>query len=483
MENSLYDNIAKVTDGDIYIGVVGPVRTGKSTFIRRFLDCIVLPNIEGEYDRERTLDQIPQSASGRTVMTTEPKFVPDESVKISVGGGTELNVKMIDCVGYMVDGALGTEEDGVPRMVRTPWREEPMPFVEAAELGTSKVIGEHSTIGMLVTTDGTIGEIPRENYIAAEERVAEELKALGKPFAIILNSAMPNSDEAHALAEELEEKYGVPVALVSCPDLSVEDIEGILSLVLGEFPVRQLNIRLPEWVSSLPGDHRLAAEIDETIFTFAEGVSKLGDIERLSGEAIMVNKIDAGGGTAELSLPISDEEFYRTVGEITGLDVGDKQKLFALLTKTASIMKKYEKLESAILDVDGKGYGIVMPSADTLKLEEPEMVRTAGGWGVKISANADSIHMIKTGIHAELCPIVGTEEQAEEVVRNLAREYENNPENIWESNMFGKSLYDLVMDGMSAKLSSMSEESREKLGETLERIINEGANGLVCILL
>ena len=483
-DNSIYRDIAKRTGGDIYIGVVGPVRTGKSTFIHRFLDSIVLPNIEDEYDRQRTVDEMPQSATGRTVMTTEPKFVPDESVKISVGD-TELNVKMIDCVGYMVDGALGSEEDGQQRMIMTPWSDVAMPFAEAAELGTSKVIGEHSTIGMLVTTDGSITDIPRESYVEAEERVANELKKLGKPFAIVLNSANPGSDEAKALALELEEKYCVPVALVSCPNLDREDIREILALVLGEFPIKELRFRIPEWTLALPEDHPIRREMLEEIDTFSDATRKIGDVAAAlkSHEGFEVERIDAGDGTGELSLPLSDEIYYKTLGEMTGLDVSDKKQLFTTVSELADIKRKYEKVEDALADVESKGYGIVMPTSDEMRLDEPRLVKQAGGYGVKVSARAESIHMIKTGIRADLCPVVGTAEQSEEVVKYLISEYEDAPERLWQSNMFGKSLYDLVSDGMRAKLEHMPDDSREKLGETLERIINEGAGGLLCILL
>jgi stage IV sporulation protein A len=417
-------------------------------------------------------------------MTTEPKFVPDESVKISVGE-TELNVKMIDCVGYMVDGALGSMEDGEARMIMTPWSDVAIPFTEAAELGTSKVIGEHSTIGMLVTTDGSITDIPRENYVEAEERVANELKKLGKPFAIVLNSANPGGDEAKALAMELEEKYGVPVALVSCPDLNREDIREILALVLGEFPIKELRFKLPEWTLVLPKDHPIRKGMIENIERFTENTSKIGDIpSALEKECgINLDKIDAGDGTGELSLPISDEVYYETLGEMTGLDVSDKKKLFATVNSLADIKRKYEKVEEALIDVESKGYGIVMPTSEEMRLDEPRLVKQANGYGVKVSARAESIHMIKTGIRADLCPVVGTAEQSEEVVKYLISEYEDAPEKLWQSNMFGKSLYDLVSDGMRSKLEHMPDESREKLGETLERIINEGAGGLLCILL
>lgn len=483
-DNSIYRDIAKRTGGDIYIGVVGPVRTGKSTFIHRFLDCVVLPNIEDEYDRQRTLDEIPQSASGKTVMTTEPKFVPDESVKISVGE-TELNVKMIDCVGYMVDGALGSEEDGEMRMIMTPWSDVAMPFAEAAELGTGKVIGEHSTIGMLVTTDGSITDIPRDSYVEAEERVANELKALGKPFAIVLNSADPGSDKAKALAVELEEKYRVPVALVSCPDLNAEDIREILALVLGEFPIKELKFKLPSWTLVLPEDHKLRTDMLDKIDSFTDMTYKIGDITSAVKEieGVEVSKIDAGDGTGEMTLPLSDDVYYQTLAEVTCLDVGDKKSLFSTVRELANIKEKYSKVADALSDVESKGYGIVMPTAEEMKLDEPRLVKQSGGYGVKISARAESIHMIKTGIRADLCPVVGTADQSEEVMKHLVSEYEESPERVWESNLFGKSLYDLVSDGMRAKLEHMPDDSREKLGETLERIINEGAGGLLCILL
>ena len=485
MENSIYSDIAKRTGGDIYIGVVGPVRTGKSTFIRRFLDTVVLPNIENEFDKQRTQDEIPQSASGKTVMTTEPKFVPDESVKIKVGDGTELNVKLIDCVGYMVDGALGESEDGEMRMIMTPWSDKEMPFSEAAELGTSKVIAEHSTIGMLVTTDGTIAGIPRESYASAEKRVANELLAQGKPFAIILNSAKPESEEARALAEELEERYRVPVALVCCPELNSEDIKQILGLVLGEFPIKELKFKTPSWTLALPKDHPLRRETLEKIRSFAEKTEKIGDIEKaLEKDAdITLCSVDAGEGTGVLELPLSEEKYFEVMSEVTGLELNDKRALFSTVKELAQVKEKYDKVASALYDVETKGYGIVMPGADEMSLEEPKTVKTQGGYGVKVSACAESIHMIKAGIRADLCPMVGTKEQSEQIIRYLSEEMEATPDKIWESTMFGKSLYELVSEGMSEKLKHMPDESREKLGETLEKVINEGAGGLICILL
>ena len=484
-DTTIYQDVKERTGGDIYIGVVGPVRTGKSTFIQKVLDTLVIPNINNEYDKARATDSTPQSASGKTIMTTEPKFIPDESVKIKCEDGTELNVKMIDCVGYLIPGALGAEEDGNTRMVQTPWSENSIPFKEAAELGTSKVIGEHSTIGILVTTDGSFGELPREAYVEAEERVAEELNSLGKPFAILLNSQSPESEESIRLAHELEKKYSAPVALLNCMELSAADVKEILKLVLAEFPITSLTFNLPKWTSALPENHRLYSELLNKISTFSDSVSTLGDASRgaESFEDFVPVTLSAKDGVGIFDSPLSDEEYYDVMKEITGFDISDKLSLFETMKSLSQTERKYKKIESALNDANEKGYGIVMPAPDELILDEPRLTKQSGGWGVKVSARAKSIHMIKTDIKTELCPVVGTEEQSEEVVKYLLGELEAEPEKVWESNMFGKSLYDLVSDGMNAKLENIPEPSREKLGETLERVLNEGANGLICILL
>lgn len=483
--NSIYADIAKRCGGDIYIGVVGPVRTGKSTFIRKFLDSVVLPNIENEYDRQRTEDEIPQSASGKTVMTTEPKFVPDESVRIKTPDGTELNVKMVDCVGYMVGGALGGEEGGESRMVMTPWSDEEMPFSKAAEIGTEKVIREHSTIAILVTTDGTIAGIDRENYVPAEERIVAELKAAGKPFAIVLNSRTPDSQEVHDLAHSLEEKYSVPVALVSCPDVNRDDIREILSLILGEFPIRQMTFDMPTWCAALPKDHHLRRENVEAVSAFADRVRKFGDVERALPDfpQLKLDHLDAADGTAKFDMPLDPEVYYGTIRELTGLDVSDEQDTFNTLIELSEIREKYKRIESALRSVEEKGYGIVMPTAADLRLDEPQLVKQQSGYGVKIGATADSIHMIRTGIKTELCPVIGTEEQGTEVLRHLTEELRDNPDGVWEYNVFGKTLYEHLSDGMTAKLTHMPDDSREKLADTLSKIINEGASGLICILI
>ncbi len=484
-ENSIYQDIAKRTGGDIYIGVVGPVRTGKSTFIQKLLDNLVIPNIENEYDRARATDGTPQSASGRTVMTTEPKFIPDESVKVRMEDGTELNVKMIDCVGYLVDGALGSEEDGEYRMVMTPWSDEAMPFAEAAELGTEKVIGEHSTIAILVTSDGSFGEIPRESFVPAEERVVRELNERNKPFAIVLNSKEPHSEEARALAMSLEEKYSAPVALVNCTELTGDDIAEILKLVLSEFPISSLKFDLPAWCELLPAEHPIYTAILDEIGSFTDEVSTLGDIDRKIGSytKIKTRALSAKDGTGEFDVPISRDIFYSAMSDLAGVEVRDDKGLMTTVVSLAEKSREYSKVEAALHEVEEKGYGIVMPSPEELTLEEPRLTKQSGGWGVKVTAHASSIHMIKAGIKTELCPVVGTEEQSEAVVKYLVGEIEEEPKRVWESNMFGRSLYDLVSDGLNAKLENIPDEAREKLSETLERIVNEGANGLVCILL
>lgn len=489
-QNSVYRDIAERTGGDIYIGVVGPVRTGKSTFIKRFMEELVLPNIADGYSRDRARDELPQSAAGKTVMTTEPKFIPDEAIPITVGDGT-LRVRMIDCVGYIVPEALGAIENDRPRMVHTPWSDEPVPFIKAAEEGTRKVICEHSTIGMVVTTDGTIGEIPRASYEEAEARVVNELRAIGKPFAVILNSAHPSSPDAVALGHELEAKYGVPVALVSCPELDAEDIREILSMILDEFPVREVSIRLPEWIESLEPSHRIRTSIEASVRECAEAAGKAGEIAAAysglsSNEyigSVHIDNIDLGSGCAEVTAEAADGLFWTVLGESSGLEIKGEADLFRQLAELAAIRKKYDRIADALNDAEEKGYGIVMPGMGDLKLEEPETVRQSGGYGVKLRATAESIHMIRAGIEAEINPIVGSEEQALELISYLHREMESSPGAVWQSNMFGRSLYDLIGDGLRAKLEHIPDDARAKLSETLERIINEGSGGLICILL
>lgn len=490
-EHSIYRDIAQRTGGDIYIGVVGPVRSGKSTFIKRFMESLVLPNIEDGYSRDRARDEMPQSAAGKTVMTTEPKFVPDEAVSIKIDDCASLRVKMIDCVGYIVSEALGTIENGQPRMVHTPWQEEPMPFVEAAEMGTEKVIKEHSTIGMLISSDGSIGEISRESYAPAEERIVNELKSIGKPFAMILNSADPTSESAISLAYELEEKYGVPVALVSCIDLNAEDISHILELVLHEFPVAELSIKLPLWMDVLPEEHKLRTSVRASVCAAADKIKKAGDIKAALFELnnndyienYNIDEIDLGTGKATVTVNFDTSLYYSTLSELTGFEINGESDLINLLREFSKSKCQYERVAEALAMAEEKGYGIVMPTIDELHLEEPEIIKQSAGYGVKLSASAQSIHLIRANIETEINPIVGTEQQSQDLIKYLLTEFEEDPGKLWESNVFGKSLYELVNEGLHTKLEHMPEESRTKLSETLERIINEGSGGLICILL
>lgn len=489
--DNIYSDIATRCGGNIYVGVVGPVRTGKSTFIKKFMESLVIPNIKDEYDRERARDEMPQSAAGKTVMTTEPKFVPDEAVEIFLNDAASMKVKMVDCVGYVVPEALGQIENGQARMVNTPWSSEPMPFAEAAEMGTRKVICDHSTIGMLVTCDGSIGEIPRESYAPVEERVVNELKGQGKPFAIILNSAHPESEAAVSLAYELEEKYGTPVALVNCLTLDGEDIRHILELVLHEFPVCEMKISLPEWTSALDRGHWLKEELLSKIKDCAASVRRIGDVEKnLSALKACEHiadvcdlHIDLASGRAELAISLVPSLYYRVIGELTGLDITCERELISHMRTLCAAKREYDRVAEALRDVDERGYGIVMPDVEDLKLEEPEIVKQAGGYGVRLRAGAESIHMMRANIETEINPIVGTEAQSEELVRYMLREFEEDPRRIWESNMFGKSLYELVNEGLHTKLQNMPDDARTKLSETLERIINEGSGGLICIIL
>ncbi len=490
-DTGIYKDISTRTGGDIYIGVVGPVRTGKSTFIRKFMETAVLPNIKEEYEEKRARDEMPQSAAGKTVMTTEPKFVPDEAVSVTLGGSATMKVKMVDCVGYIVPEALGHIENGSPRMVVTPWSENPMPFGEAAELGTRKVINDHSTIGVLVTTDGTVGEIGRNAYIEAEERVAEELHKINKPFVIVLNSATPESPESERLAYELEERYKAPVALVNCLELDRADIESILEMVLLEFPVKEINVKLPGWVYALDNEHKIRKTLTDGILQCADRVYKAGDIKNAfedlkTNEYVMsvsLNNVDLGNGSAEVFAELRDGLFYKTVGEMTDLEIENEEQLISQMIELSRVKREYEKVEQALKDVEEKGYGIVTPRLEDLKLEEPEITKQQGSYGVKLKASAPSVHMIKATIQTELNPIVGTEQQSEELIKFMLREFEEDPTKIWESNMFGTSLYELINEGLNSKLAQIPHEARLKFGDTLQKLINEGSGGLICIIL
>ena len=489
-ETGIYNDIATRTNGDIYIGVVGPVRTGKSTLIKRFTENLILPNIESESTRERARDEMPQSASGRTVMTTEPKFVPENAAKIPLGDGAECRVKLIDCVGYLVPGAMGLIEDGSPRMVMTPWSEAPLPFEQAAETGTRKVIAEHSTIGIVVTTDGSIGELPREAYIDAEKRVILELKELNKPFVVVLNCDNPRSNEAQALAKELEQEYDVPVLPLNCMELGEKDIKDILRSVLYEFPIREVRFVLPQWLEVLDDGDALKKDIYTEIDQRVNALRRVGEIPEAADAfgkdgdiSARLERLDLGSGGAKIDIKIPERIFYNILGEKSGFEIENERALLRIMTELAEVKRKYDKVASAIDDVMNDGYGIVMPSIEDLTLEEPEIVKQPGGYGVKLKASAPSIHMMKADIETEVNPIVGTESQSEELVSFLLKEFEEDPRAIWESNMFGKSLHELVSEGLNSKLAHMPDDARSKIAGTIQRIINEGSGGLICILL
>lgn len=491
VKNDIYTDIAKRTDGDIYIGIVGPVRTGKSTFIKRFMEQLVIPNIESDFRRERAVDELPQSAAGKTIMTTEPKFIPEEAAEVVVGENARFNVRLIDCVGYIVPSSIGYIENEAPRMVMTPWFSEEVPFNMAAEVGTRKVITEHSTIGLVITTDGSISDIPRSEYEESEQRVISELKSINKPFVVLLNCVDPKSGQTAELCASMSEKYGTPVMPVNCLDLNGEDIENILKQVLFSFPVKEINISMPKWITELPKGHWLKNEIFDTIREAAKDVKTVRDARGIVDKVRRceditysdVRNIDLGKGSTDISVTLKSELFYRILGETTGIEIKSESDLLPLLKKLTDIRRSYEKIENALREVDATGYGIVMPTIDELTLEEPEIVRQGGKYGVKLRASAPSIHMMKANIITEVSPIVGSEKQSEELVMYLLRDFEENPGKIWESNIFGKSLHELVNEGLHNKLYRMPVDARLKLQETLERIINEGCGGLICFIL
>ncbi|MBQ7876765.1 MAG: stage IV sporulation protein A [Clostridia bacterium] len=490
MEN-IYTDIAARGGGDIYIGVVGPVRTGKSTFIKKFMDKSVLPNIKEEYKRERAIDELPQSAGGRTIMTTEPKFVPNEAVEIDLGGNASFNVRLIDCVGYVVASALGHTEDGEARMVSTPWFEEDIPFDRAAEIGTKKVINEHSTIGVVVTTDGSITDIERYEYVEAEERVVRELKEIGKPFVILLNTRYPQSDEALKLCDTLREKYEAPVVIASCADMEEEDIKEVIRAVLFEFPITEIAIDLPEWIDALNDTHYLKESIFKTVRECVKDADRVKCAEIIASmlceneyiESALCEKINLGDGRIYIKTNVDKGLFYKVLGEMTGFEITDEVKMVKLLTELAEMKKEYERVKYAIEAAENTGYGIVAPEVTNMSLEEPKIIKQGGRYGVRLKASAPSLHIIKANIQTEVSPIVGSEKQSEELIKYLLSEFESEPGKIWESNIFGKSLYSLVNEGLQTKLYKMPEEARFKLQETLQKIINEGSGGLICIIL
>lgn len=492
MTNStIYQDIATRTAGDIYIGVVGPVRTGKSTFIKSFMEQLVLPSMDNVYLRERARDELPQSGSGKTIMTAEPKFVPEEAAHILLEDGAGFDLRLIDCVGYMVEGALGQFEDDQPRMVRTPWFDKEIPLAQAAEVGTRKVICEHSTIGIVVTTDGSFTDLSREGYAAAEERIIRELQDIRKPFCVLLNSADPGAVETKALRQELEAKYGVTCLAANCQTLTRSEIEEVLSAVLREFPAREYRISLPPWVTMLPADDPLQQSLYKNIYDTCSHIVRMRDareqVEALCAcegvEQAILREMCLSDGTVSVTVTVPQLLYYRMLSEKSGMDIRSESDLLPLLCNMAKIRKEYEHVAAALEQVRRTGYGIVMPDCSEMRLEQPEITKQGGRFGVRLKASAPSIHMIMTNVETEVNPIVGSEKQSEDLVNYLMEEFRDSPEKIWESNIFGKSLSELVNEGLVGKLYKMPDDSRAKLQNTLERIINEGSGGLICIIL
>lgn len=491
MNNDIYTDIATRTNGDIYIGVVGPVRSGKSTFIKRFMEQFVIPNIESDFRRERATDELPQSAAGKTIMTTEPKFIPEEAVSVTMEGGTNFNVRMIDCVGYIIPSAIGYIENEAPRMVVTPWFDTEVPFNMAAEVGTHKVITEHSTIGLVITTDGSITDLPREEYEECEERVINELREINKPFVVLMNCVDPETNEIKQMCENLSKKYNTVVMPINCLDLNDEDIKNILTQVLYSFPIKEINISMPSWINSLEKGHWLKSAVFDHIRQSACDISNLREISECANRICSceyitrseVSAIDLGTGTAVISVGLNDNLFYRIIGEATGLEIRDENDLMPQILELVKVKNKFSKFSEALEQMEKTGYGIVMPSTNELKLDEPEIIKQGGKYGVRLKAQAPAVHLLRTTINTEVAPIVGSEKQSEELVHFMLNDFEENPDKIWESNIFGKSLHELVSEGLYTKMGKLPEEARMRIKETIERMINEGCSGLICLIL
>ncbi|NLG85662.1 MAG: stage IV sporulation protein A [Firmicutes bacterium] len=487
----LFRDIVERTGGDIYIGTVGPVRSGKSTFVKRFMELLVLPYMPEGPERERALDELPVSGTGRTITTTEPKFIPEEAVEVTLRENIKFRVRLVDCVGYTVGGALGYQEDEGPRMVQTPWFEEEIPFEQAAEVGTRKVITEHATIGLVITSDGSIVDIPRSNYEEAEERVIAELKEIGKPFVVVLNSAHPSSAETQDLATELTKKYQVPVLPVNVMKMNLTDIYELLQEILYEFPVQEVNVHLPGWLLELDHVHPLRSKFEDCVRSTVDLIHKVRDIDHAVAsfqeqefveQAILLN-LDLGQGVTTLQLTIPQSLFFQVLEEICNRPIKDDKDLLKILKEYTAAKIEYDKVADALYDVERIGYGIVPPRLEEMVLEEPEVMKSGARFGIKLRASAPSIHMIRTDIRAEVAPIIGSEKQSEELAQFLLDEFEDNPQKLWETNLFGKSLHELVKESIQNKLYHMPEDAQQKLKETLERIVNEGSGGLICIIL
>ncbi len=492
LQNSTYDlykDIQLRTGGEIYLGVVGPVRTGKSTFIKRFMNLLVLPYMNDENEKERAQDEMPQSAGGKTITTTEPKFIPKEAAHIKLGTDIEVNVRLIDCVGYMVEGATGHMEKEQERMVKTPWSVEEIPFTKAAEIGTRKVIKDHSTIGVVVTCDGSFGDLPRDSFLEAEERTIKELQMLGKPFIVLLNSAKPYAEETRQLADEISEKYQVTVMPVNCEQLKREDINRIMENILYEFPLTMIEFYMPKWVEMLPCDHKMKKDIISKLKQLMDGLNHIRDITTnpfvLESEYIKKCKLDGvnmSDGCVRIVLDVDDAYYYEMLSDLVGESIESEYQLLAILKEMAKMKKEYMKVLHALEAVRYKGYGVVMPDREEIVLEKPELIRQGNKFGVKIKAESPSIHMIKASIETEISPIVGTEEQARDLIQYIS-DTGTSEEGIWETNIFGKTVEQLVNDGITGKISMIGEESQIKLQETMQKIVNDSNGGMVCIII
>ena len=490
-DSKLYEDIAVRTGGNIYIGVVGPVRTGKSTFIKKFMESLVIPNIENVYSKERARDELPQSGSGRTIMTAEPKFVPEEAVSMRLRDEVEVPVRLIDSVGYMVDGALGAFDEGEPRMVATPWFDHEIEMTAAAEEGTRRVIRDHSTVGLVITTDGSICGINRESYVEAEERVIAELKELGKPFLLVLNSTAPNAENTKALRDELSEKYDVACVSLSCLDLDERGIRHVFTQLLNEFTVEEFSVYLPQWVESLSYDNEIKREFISELAKAATEVRRLKDAENIAwrlGElenvlSVRLNSMEPGRGAFSLAPEFPRWLYYKTISDECGLVIENDGQLIGILSELARVKKEYDKVADALRDVEEKGYGVVIPTAAEMVLKEPEIVRHGGKYGVVLRAHAPAIHMLRTTVENEVKPAVGGEQASDEILGFLLQSFEGDASRIWESNIFGKSLYDIAGEGLTAKLKRLPEGASQKLRNALQKIVNEGKGGLICIVL
>ncbi len=485
----VYRDMKVRTNGEIYIGVVGPVRTGKSTFIKRFMDLLVLPNMTDEHARERTKDELPQSASGTTIMTTEPKFVPKEAASVKLSDDVEVKIRLIDCVGYMVEGASGHIENNAERQVKTPWFEYEIPFTKAAAIGTQKVIRDHATIGFVVTTDGSVTDLPRESYIPAEEKTVKELQSIGKPFLILLNCLKPYGEEAKALKEELQQKYNAPVFPVNCEQLKAEDINEIMRQILYQFPVTEVEFYLPKWVEMLSRDHRIKQDLLEHIRRFMENMDDIRSAVSCEEKAdspyineISVEKVEMDTGKVRVRIGFEQKYYYEVLSELTGTQIKGEYELISTMKELSAMKEEFSQIKDAFADVKIKGYGVVSPKKEEIRLDDPVIIKQGSKYGVKIRSEAPSIHMIRANIETEIAPIVGNEKQAEDLVEYIRQESET-PEGVWGTNIFGKSVEELVMDGIRSKIAMINDESQSKLQDSMQKIVNDSNGGMVCIII